>query len=521
MYGNNALGGVVNVITSDIAGVVPDRVEMFAGVQTESAHPGASGTLRSTIPFGDRWVVSLRGGGRTAGDVRIPTDPTAGRRLENTSQRTLDGSAGIGYIGESVAGGLSVRGYGFRYGLPFPPGAPDVVQVEGRLASVTGRMEAGLPSTIFPSLRLTGSLHDYHHDELEAGAVEMAFGLKTGTAELLLRQGSFGPFKSGAWGASTLIRDYVATGNDQLAPPADSRGVGVYGFQEGPLWEGGPSLEIGGRFDWFGIASRDDPSFGRGVRRTFTAFSGSSGLSIPLVAGVRLGVSVARSFRAPTVEELFSSAPHAGTAAFEVGDPDLVSERATGLDGVLRVQRPAWNAELSLFRNTVRDFVHFESRGDTAVAGSTWPLLAYVQNDARLHGFEASVEWLLSPRWVASGRADFVDGERLDGIPLPYMPPPRLGGALRYEAGALSFGGGVRHGFRQERVGLKYEIPCDAYTLFDLDAGIRIRSTGATHSITLRAQNLTDAHYRDAASRIKDFAPSPGRNISLLYRVYF
>jgi hypothetical protein len=30
-----------------------------------------------------------------------------------------------------------------------------------------------------------------------------------------------------------------------------------------------------------------------------------------------------------------------------------------------------------------------------------------------------------------------------------------------------------------------------------------------------------DVLYRDAASRIKEYAPNPGRNVSLLYRVHF
>jgi len=37
----------------------------------------------------------------------------------------------------------------------------------------------------------------------------------------------------------------------------------------------------------------------------------------------------------------------------------------------------------------------------------------------------------------------------------------------------------------------------------------------------LRGENLGDRFYRDATSRIKDFAPAAGRNVSLLYRVTF
>jgi hypothetical protein len=38
-------------------------------------------------------------------------------------------------------------------------------------------------------------------------------------------------------------------------------------------------------------------------------------------------------------------------------------------------------------------------------------------------------------------------------------------------------------------------------------------------AIATRGDNLADVLYRDASSRIKDFAPNPGRNISFLYRV--
>jgi iron complex outermembrane receptor protein len=44
---------------------------------------------------------------------------------------------------------------------------------------------------------------------------------------------------------------------------------------------------------------------------------------------------------------------------------------------------------------------------------------------------------------------------------------------------------------------------------------------GAVHSLSLRAENLGDAVHREATSRVKDFAPGPGRNLSLVYRVFF
>jgi hypothetical protein len=41
------------------------------------------------------------------------------------------------------------------------------------------------------------------------------------------------------------------------------------------------------------------------------------------------------------------------------------------------------------------------------------------------------------------------------------------------------------------------------------------------HSVTLRGDNPADTKYFDASSRIKSFAPNPGRNIAMVYKVLF
>ncbi|HUE96882.1 MAG TPA: hypothetical protein VMN39_09490, partial [Longimicrobiaceae bacterium] len=60
-----------------------------------------------------------------------------------------------------------------------------------------------------------------------------------------------------------------------------------------------------------------------------------------------------------------------------------------------------------------------------------------------------------------------------------------------------------------------------AHTEVRLDGGIRISRGGMVHSITVRAENVGDELVREATSRIKEFAPSPGRNLSVTYRMMF
>ncbi|HUG60856.1 MAG TPA: hypothetical protein VMP03_03370, partial [Methylomirabilota bacterium] len=65
------------------------------------------------------------------------------------------------------------------------------------------------------------------------------------------------------------------------------------------------------------------------------------------------------------------------------------------------------------------------------------------------------------------------------------------------------------------------ELATRAHTLIHVNAGLTRILGARVHSVTLRAENLLDREYRDAASRIKAFAPNPGRNITLVYRLLF
>lgn len=521
LYGNNALGGVVNVISGDLPNTLPVGPSWLVGVQSESAYPGISGTATASVPLGESWVLNARGGARTTGDVRIGRDSELGDRLENTSARNHQGALGLGYVSDRVVAGVAAKFYDFRYGIPVPPEA-DPVELGGRRYEGSARFEWSTPTALFPSLRLEGTVQDYAHDEVDvpSGEVMQSFALGTQTLNLTLQQGRLGPFVEGAWGISGIARDYAATGPAALTPPAHSHSFGVFGFQELALTDDGPALQLGGRYDLYRIESTASERFTEAHANRFGAYSGSVGLRIPLAAGVSLGASYARSFRAPTVEELFSGAYHAGTGAFEYGDPGLRAERGRGLEGVLRVRTGSLNGQFAVYRNAIDHYIHLTARGDTIVDGAAVPVLTYTQDHATLTGAEASLEWAAAPTVVVMIMGDVVRGELRDGTPLSYLPPTRLGAELRWDDGTYSLGGGIHHEFRQDRIGPADERPTDAHTSFRISAGIRRRVGNTTHSLTLRGDNLANRLHREATSRIKDFAPNPGRNISVLYRLY-
>jgi iron complex outermembrane receptor protein len=156
------------------------------------------------------------------------------------------------------------------------------------------------------------------------------------------------------------------------------------------------------------------------------------------------------------------------------------------------------------------------------VDGATVPLNNFTQADATLYGVEGSLETVLAPHVVGGLMGDLVHGAFTGGAPLPFIPAARLGASLRWDSGMWSFGGDARHAFAQDRVsGGDVDIATASYTVMNVNAGYQVIVGGLVHSFTLRVDNLADAKYYDASSRIKSFAPNPGRNVAMVYKVLF
>lgn len=533
LYGNNALGGVVNVISNDIPTSVPTHLEGYAAAQAESVNPGGAGSGALTVPLGNAGAFTVRGGGRRIDDVRIG----GGAKLVNSFSRNFYGVAGLGYVTDRLTGGLAYRGYRFRYGLPAPSGDPEVgARIEGTRHQVSARGDFDVAVSVISHVRADASAQWYQHDELErTGEVATSFSLLTQTVNLLgnLR---YGPV-DGAIGVSGLLKQYDPRGDEALTPGAKSDNAGVFVFQRIPVGRepvgDEPAerarvahVEVGGRFDYYRIRSEaGDSKFGPARTRDFRSFSGSLGLNVPLGNDYSLGLSVARAFRAPTVEELFSNAFHAALGSYDMGNPELRSETSRGAEAVLRAQRARLVAQLSVFYNRIDDFITPVVVGDTLNdEGERVPMSAYVQDAATLRGAEAQLEAEVARGLVLGAMADVLRGTFSGGAPLPFMPAARLGGSVRWDNGRYSVGAEVRHAFAQDLASAREasgELATKAYTLVMLSAGVNVIRGPYVHSLTLRADNLLDEEYREATSRIKAFAPNPGRNLTLVYRVLF
>lgn len=530
LYGNNALGGVVNVISNDIPTSLPSHVEGYLAGQTESATPGGAFSGSIAVPVGASIGLLVRGGIRQVDDLR----QGGGVDLPNTFFNNKNAVVGAGYVGEQVSAGIAYRGYSFDYGLPTPPGDDEAgVHIDGRRHEVTASTDIHVGPRALRSLRLNAGSQWYVHDEIESsGEVATTFDLNTQTADALARTG-LGSV-TGAIGLSLLRKQYQPTGEEALTPAANSNSYGAFVYQDIPLRTSTdadalvPRFQVGLRYDTYKVDTNpDDPKFGSATSLTFNNVSGSLGLSLPVSQTATFAVSAARAFRAPTVEELFSNAFHAANGTFDVGNRNLKAETNQGFDGVLRLASRTVNGQFAGYYNKVANFIVGDIAKDTLVDGESVPLNRFIQSDATLKGVEGRIEAEVARNFVLGAMGDLVRGDLKNGEAIPFIPAARLGALSRWDNAALSFDAEAIHAFSQDRVPPTASdddpsgISTGSYTLVNVSLGYRFAKAGVTHSVTLRADNLLDKEYREATSRIKNFAFNPGRNLSLVYKVLF
>lgn len=550
LYGSSALGGVVNVVREEIPTSLPEDTHGVLTAQATSVNRGgaAGGYINGAIgTIATRAEASVR----ASGDVRTPAGV-----LPNTQARTWNVSGGAATVGEWGHTGASYRYYHNDYGIPggFIGGHERGVDI--RMRRHTARAEVELhpaEGRLFSTVEANGLFTHYHHVELESsGNVGTRFEQQLVSGEGIARHGAGGPFAEGAIGFRGQYRN-ITTGGSLHTPSTYDYTLAGFAIEE--LGTGALRAQVGARWDWARYVPRDTTAFinvgGERVpvrARSFGSLSGSAGLLYTLSDAVRFGASVARAYRTPDFNELYSDGPHLAANSFDVGDPSLEEETGIGFDVFARVSGERIRGELAGFANQLSNYIFPSSRGRAEQgAQGLRPRFQYTNEDARFAGLEGELEWTVHPHWVVNGTASYVHAqftsERApipefddNGMPVldeegdtifrpaskypPLIPPLNGHAGFRYEFPRYFGGVDVRWAAAQDRLG-DFEEPTAAYAVVDINAGLRLLRGSRFHTVTLRIDNVLDTEYRQHLSRIKEIMPEPGRNISVLYRLRF
>ncbi|MEM9085999.1 MAG: TonB-dependent receptor [Pseudomonadota bacterium] len=558
LFGSQAIGGVVNVIDGRIPTEVPENgLSIDALTAFDTASDLRSGGAAVDFGLGENVVFHVDGSFRETDDLEIggfqTTRAFANTLLEEAAEKEAEGelekaeelretaenegtlpnsdtetwtvNGGVGVILGQSTFGASVGYYDSNYGIVKNPLFEEEEEEGGEEEEEEGeetvrldieqlrfdvRGDIALGSGFLSRLKVRGSYSDYTHTEFESGSPGTVFDSETVEvrAELLQSTG-------GIIGAQFLSRDFSAVGAEAFVPPNETTQFAIFTAQEFDV--GGVQIEAAGRYENVDVQSDEV-----GVDRNFDLFSGALSAILETDGGARFGITGSRSERAPAGEELFADGPHIATQTFEIGDVNLDTESAWGLELFGRASAGDIDFGASVYFQQFDDFIFLSPNGEIE---DGLPVFLFLQEDARFFGFEADLAMPLIERddftLSTDLRAAYVSGELDDNQgDLPRIPPVSLLGALEGEMDAFTVRGEVQWFGAQNDVA-EFETETDSFTWLNLYVSWRPLPENQNVVLQLAGENLADVTGRRHSSFTKEFVPLQGRNIRASVRVSF
>jgi iron complex outermembrane receptor protein len=543
LYGSGAVGGVVNVIDTRIPRELPDKpltgsVMGLGGTVADEL----TGAMELNGGFGAlAWHLS--GLKRKTDDYAIPGfaehqhEEEAGHEeeeeeaafgiLPNSAIESERGALGLSWIGEDGYVGISVSGLNNDYGVPGHAHGHEEGEEEEPGHEEEEGVVIGLEQRRFdaeslwrPTSERVSAVKgrfgyaDYQHTEFEGEEIGTRFTNEQWEGRVELNHTLFKE-DPGAVGVQFGGRTFEALGEEAFVPPSENFSLAGFIFQElgGEFLRVQLGARVEGQWARDKAQDRDRDQFGVSV---------SGGLNWSVNEDASLALTLSRSQKIPTIEELFADGPHAATFAYEIGDPDLGVETANAVDLTLHFARGLFRVEASAFLDYFQDFTYQDFTGSEE---DGLPVLRARQGDATFAGAEGSVEFDLLHRGnhhlLVEGWGDYVRAELTEeDHPLPRIPPLRLGSRIRYNGGTLRADVGVTRVTTQDRVA-PLEEETQGYSMLDMSLGYRLFTGAVTHDFVLRGTNLADQEARNHTSFLKELAPLPGRELRFMYRIYF
>ncbi|MFZ9682160.1 MAG: TonB-dependent receptor [Cephaloticoccus sp.] len=575
LYGGNAVGGVVNVITHRIHDTRPEAaLEGRFEARAQSVNDEASAGIVLEGGAG-AFAWHFDGFRRDAGDLQIPgyaesarqraaedareskadahdygheADTEAHGTVPNTAVTSDGGSIGLSWIGDNGYVGAAWSGFNTVYGVP--SGAHHHEHEEGAADAAASAEDEGVQIDLVQHrfdlrgglTRETGLLRgakfeagtaDYRHQELEGGGIGTVFRNRGYDARLELLHQPLAGF-TGAVGWQAGRSDFEAIGDEAFVPPSRTSSQALFVFEE--LAAGAVTWQLGARLEMQEIALRD----GSGISERDELLSLSTGLVWKWDDTWALGVSLARSERGPNAQERYADGPHAGTNAYEISDPTLGVETSTALDLSLRRRAGFITGAVTFFANRLDGYVFEQPTGLFAVehdgmvefvdaedpeAEAGLAVYRYRQTDAQFQGVEAELVFHLHESSANAldlhlAADTVVAKDTRTGGPLPRITPRRGRLGLDWTYGSLAMGAEAQFVAAQRDVAAN-EMPTDGYTLPSLAASYRLTTGRTTWTLFARGTNLSDAEARIHNSFLKDIAPLPGRSLNAGVRLSF
>ncbi len=274
-------------------------------------------------------------------------------------------------------------------------------------------------------------------------------------------------------------------------------------------------------FNAAGKMTGNSTTWNRFKEKNDDAVTFNAGLLYALTDGIHLTTNLASGFRAPDIFERYSTR---GGSYIIIGDPDLKAEYSYNVDVGVKMESARARGGLNIFYNRVNNYIDLV---DTGKSFAGIPAQEYVNvSDAELYGVDGSFEYDLLQQLTAFGSVSYVEGREVGSHdPLNRIPPLNGRAGLRWKdqiSDKMSYWAEFSsHIYNRQDDPAAGEAATPGYAVFNLRTGIKYRYARLRDlTFTLNAENLLDKKYRSHIN-LTDFVNEPGINIVTALKLAF
>ena len=563
LYGGNAVGGVVNVLTNRIPETAIHGVQGAAEARMGGAESERAASTLVEVGNG-RFALHADGFWRQTSDLKIPglarssqqraldaaNNPAQEQpngRVPNSAARANGGAIGASLTWDQGYLGASYTNHETTYGSPLETGVK--LNMHSDRYDLAGELRN--PGGFITGLKFKGAFTDYAHREINLGQVGTSFFNKGYETRLEASHAALGRMK-GVVGVQLGNARFSALGDEAFVPSSLTRSSALYLYEELPM--GALKLIFGARHESTRVTASGDQSiqsfadplapvarYAEQESRQFKGISSSIGAVYNLGGRWALSANLAHTERAPTFYELFANGPHAATGTYEVGNTSFGLEKSNSLDAGVKWRSGPHSAGLSAYTTRFSNYLALLNTGsrrggdgafeDPLNAGTSTTGSTELSNEsvyravpARFSGFEAEARLRLLERpgtLYLELKSDLVRATNLqNGEGLPRIAPRRLSVALNYALDRHNLRVELNHSAAQNRVPAG-ESTTAGHTLLNVYASTRMSIGGRRMLAWIRASNLTNQEARLASSFLRDIAPLGARALHAGVRLDF
>jgi hemoglobin/transferrin/lactoferrin receptor protein len=350
--------------------------------------------------------------------------------------------------------------------------------------------------------------------------------------------------------AGNIVKTINLVRGETPIPKSSFSSGGIFVQDEARLFNDRLTLITGGRVDGIVVENKEGTDIDYliidGVRNdtppnqriTFPAgknntlsWSANAGLLYKATKETDLTLNLARSFRAPSLEELFKYIDLGNYVS--LGDPELKPENGASADVGIRIWKPRFNLQVNGFVNrignlvveTPGEFIYTINTGPLEGTQDTLPALIYDNvSKALLYGADFGMQYNVWPNVVVVASGSYVRGKDPGSeTDLPRIPPLNGRVGLRYtlpKYGSAELT--MVSAARQEKIAAG-EKATGGFTRFDLAlSSARIHLGETRLQLFAGVDNLTGQSYTNhLATNRGGISVEPGRNIYLRLNLAF